>query len=147
MHGQHPHNSMKTCSTKQNHKRKKTKTDVSHLTRERMPINRAPSSLLLAAHTHTFHHMPNTAASTTIASEEHLSQTLTLRGNGKLLPGDHRIASADMTGLQSQCTRLTSTDARRSARQRDSVYSRNYLLKEYFSQTLLTMWSRDAVAS
>ena len=127
---------------------KKTKTDVSHLTRERMPINRAPSSLLLAAHTHTSHHNHiTTAASTTIASEEHLSQTLTLRGMGKLLPGDHRIASADMTGLQSQCTRLTSTDARRSARQRDSVYSRNYLLKEYFSQTLLTMWSRDAVVS
>ena len=54
---------------------------------------------------------------------------LTFRGMGKLVPGDHRIASADMTGLQSQCTRLTSTDARRSARQRDSVFSRNYLLK------------------
>ena len=109
--------------------KKKQKQNVSHLTKERMPINRTPSSLLLAAHTHTFHHITNTAASTTIASEEHCSQTLTLRGMGKLLPGDHRIASADMTGLQSQCTRLTSTDARRSARQRDSVYSRNYLLK------------------
>ena len=57
------------------------KQNVSHLTKERMPINRTPSSLLLAPN--TSHHITTTAASTTIASEEHFSQTLTLRGNGE----------------------------------------------------------------
>ena len=62
---------------------KQNKQNVSHLTRERMPINRAPSSLLLAPHTHTSHHIPDTAASTTIASEEHFSQTSYFEGNGE----------------------------------------------------------------
>ena len=46
-----------------------------------MPINRAPSSLLLAAH--TSHHITTTAASMTIASEEHFSQTSHFEGNGE----------------------------------------------------------------